>query len=141
MRPMSKYNASTSVDRASNRDSGSHAAGEQEGIGRPVVVSVPDRVMAADLRDRRSQSQDLGRRVPRTAPVTGGRARGDEPPRRGARSSSQPRIDGLAFEGEHAEHALVDAIEGLLADEALERFDAERERVEGGRSSAREAPC
>lgn len=36
-------------------------------------------------------------------------------------------IDGFAFEGENAEHAFVNAPQGLFAHEALQGLDAERE--------------
>lgn len=44
---------------------------------------------------------------------------------------SQARIDGLALEGEHAEDALVYAPERVLANEAFETLDAERELADG----------
>jgi hypothetical protein len=39
----------------------------------------------------------------------------------------EPRIDRLAFEGKHAEDALVHTAQGFTLDESLKRFDAERE--------------
>src|SRR4051812_24171408 len=45
----------------------------------------------------------------------------------GATRASEPRVDRLALEREHAEAALVHAAERLAADEPLERLDAERE--------------
>src|SRR6266542_2999573 len=52
---------------------------------------------------------------------------------------SEPRIDGLALERQHAEDALMDAAQRLAADEALERLDAEREFANGERALAAEA--
>jgi hypothetical protein len=52
----------------------------------------------------------------------------------GARALLEPRIDGLALEGQDAKDALVDATEGFLADEAVEGFDAEGELAEGQRA-------
>jgi hypothetical protein len=49
---------------------------------------------------------------------------------------SEPWIDGLAFERQHAEDALMDAAQRLAADEALERLDAEREFANGERALA-----
>ena len=47
-------------------------------------------------------------------------------------------IDGFALDGKHAEDAFVDSAERLTADEALERFDLERELSEGECSLAPE---
>ena len=47
---------------------------------------------------------------------------------------SEPRVHGLAFEGEDGEDALVDAAEGLAAGEALQRLDPEGELAEGERA-------
>ena len=52
-----------------------------------------------------------------------GRA-GDE---RSSGHHSQPWVDRLALQRQHAEDALVHAIERLVAHEPLERLDAERE--------------
>ncbi len=52
---------------------------------------------------------------------------------------SEPWIDGLALERQHAEDALIDAAQRLAADEALERLDAEREFANGERALAAEA--
>ena len=43
----------------------------------------------------------------------------------------QARVHGFAFEGEDAEDALVDAVEGVPADEALQGLDAEGELAQG----------
>src|SRR4051794_31554404 len=50
----------------------------------------------------------------------------------------QPRVHGLALEGEDAEDALVDAIERLALDEALQRFHAKGELADGERTLGRE---
>lgn len=42
-----------------------------------------------------------------------------------ARRLLEPWVNGLAFEREHADDPLVDAAERLVADEVLERLDAE----------------
>ncbi len=66
------------------------------------------------------------------------RVRGAAPRTLGARQGgSQPRVDRLALQRQHAEHALVDAAQRLAADEALERLDAERELAQGQRALAR----
>ena len=41
--------------------------------------------------------------------------------------SSQPRIDWLTFQREHAEDALMDAAQGFLADESFQPLDAQGE--------------
>ena len=51
--------------------------------------------------------------------------------------SLKSRVDGFAFHGEDAEDAFVDAVEGVGAGEAFERFDAEGEFVEGEGALAR----
>ena len=43
----------------------------------------------------------------------------------------QPRIDRLAFQGQDAEDAFVDAAQGLAADEALQGFEAQGELAAG----------
>src|SRR4030095_10783968 len=50
----------------------------------------------------------------------------------------QPRIDGLAFKVEDAEHALVNAPERFSLNEPLQTFDPQRELSEGQRSLAGE---
>src|SRR5687767_1232309 len=50
----------------------------------------------------------------------------------------QARVHGLALEGEHREHTLVDAAQWFAADEALEGLDAERKLADGERSLAAE---
>ena len=45
--------------------------------------------------------------------------------------SLEPRVDRLALQGQHAEDALVDAAQGLVADEPLQPFDSERELAMG----------
>src|ERR1700712_3061092 len=47
---------------------------------------------------------------------------------------SEARVDGLALHRQHAEDRLVDAVEGLAGDEALEGLDAEGELA--GRQAA-----
>ena len=46
----------------------------------------------------------------------------------------EPRIDRLAFEGQDAEDAFVNAAKRLAGDESLESFDAERELADRQRS-------
>ena len=58
--------------------------------------------------------------------------------RSGPTGDLQPRVDGLALEREHGEHALVHAVERLAAHEALERLDAEAELAGGERALAAE---
>jgi hypothetical protein len=53
--------------------------------------------------------------------------------------SLQPRIHGLALEGEDRERALVDAAERLAADEALQALDPDRELAVGDAPLASEA--
>jgi hypothetical protein len=53
---------------------------------------------------------------------------------RSAAAPLEPRVDGLALEGEHAEHALVHAAQRLAADEAVERLDAEGEHAQRERA-------
>jgi hypothetical protein len=43
----------------------------------------------------------------------------------------QPRIHGLAFEGQDSEDAFVDSVEGLVFAEALQGLDAERKFAQG----------
>src|SRR4051794_7231624 len=49
----------------------------------------------------------------------------------------QPRIDGLALQGENAEYALVNPPERFSLDEALEPFDPQRELTQRQRSFTR----
>jgi hypothetical protein len=51
----------------------------------------------------------------------------------------QARIHGLAFHGEHPEHALMDAVERLDFDEPVQSFEAEREHRERQRTLAAQA--
>lgn len=44
---------------------------------------------------------------------------------------SQPWVDRLTLQRQHAKHALVDAAQRLAADEALEGLDAQRELPQG----------
>lgn len=53
-----------------------------------------------------------------------------------AGSPLQPWGDGLAFEGEDSEDALMDQAEGLLAGEALQGLDADGKLAEGERPLA-----
>lgn len=53
---------------------------------------------------------------------------------------SQARIDRLALEGQHSEHALVNPPQRLAAHEALERLHAERELAKGEGALAGKAP-
>ena len=39
----------------------------------------------------------------------------------------EPRIDGLAFQGEHTENALVHTAQRFIPDKTLQGFDAKRE--------------
>ena len=48
--------------------------------------------------------------------------------------TSEPRVHGLALQGEDAEDALVDAVEGVPADKALQGLDAEGELAQGERA-------
>jgi len=48
-------------------------------------------------------------------------------------------VDGLAFQPEHAEHALVDPPQRLSADEPLEPLDPEREFAMGERPLSSDA--
>ena len=52
----------------------------------------------------------------------------------------EARIDGLGFQGEYGEDALVHAVEGLPTHEPLQRFDAERELALGERALVTKAP-
>src|SRR3984893_3869899 len=52
---------------------------------------------------------------------------------------SEARVHRLAFQGEDAEDALVDAAQRLAADEALQAFDAERELPQRQRALHAEA--
>src|SRR5260370_13548989 len=52
---------------------------------------------------------------------------------------SEPRVDRLALQREHAEHAFVHAKGGLAADEPLERLDSQRALGGGQRPLAPEA--
>src|SRR5881628_1156726 len=45
--------------------------------------------------------------------------------------SSKPWVYGFAFQGEHAEDALVDAPQWFAADESLQRLDAQRKLAQG----------
>lgn len=54
--------------------------------------------------------------------------------------ASKPRGDWLALAGEHREGAFVNAAEGLMPDEALERFDAKRELPARKRALRPETP-
>src|SRR5437867_3977607 len=74
------------------------------------------------------------------SPPTGAR----EGPRRrlclGRRdAASKPRINRLALERQHPEDALVDPIERLLLDEAVERLEAEGELAKGERALGAQA--
>ena len=60
-----------------------------------------------------------------------------EPERRDA--ASKPRINRLALERQHPEDALVDPIERLLLDEAVERLEAEGELAKGERALGAQA--
>src|SRR3954470_4099828 len=52
---------------------------------------------------------------------------------------SEPRVHRLRFEGQYREHALMDSIQGLTTNEALERFDAQRELAGSERALAAQA--
>src|SRR6516164_7434468 len=45
--------------------------------------------------------------------------------------SSEPRIDRLAFQREHTEHAFMHAAQRLALDEPVQRFEPERELANG----------
>ena len=60
--------------------------------------------------------------------VTGARRRASVPAAGSALTgSSEARVYGFALQGEDAEDALVDAVEGVPPDEALQGLDAEGE--------------
>src|SRR5258708_6824767 len=52
----------------------------------------------------------------------------------GSQSTSQAGVDRLAFEGQHAEDALVDTAQGFAAYEALQGLDAQGELAQGKRA-------
>jgi hypothetical protein len=54
-------------------------------------------------------------------------------------SALETRVDRLALEREHTEHAFVHAVQRSATDEALERFDAECELAQCQRSLGAEA--
>jgi hypothetical protein len=52
----------------------------------------------------------------------------------------QTRVDRLALEREHAEDALVDAVQWLVLAQSLQGLRAERELAQGKRALQREIP-
>ena len=48
----------------------------------------------------------------------------------------EPGVDWFSFKGKDSEHAFMDAPEGFVANETLERFDSKSKFTHGGRALA-----
>src|SRR5690606_41397290 len=59
---------------------------------------------------------------------------------RHAATPSQPRVDGLALEREHAEHTLVDESQRRLVHEPLERLESQAELANREAALSRQPP-
>src|SRR3954470_423579 len=101
---------------------------------RRAAISSGERALAGG-RERRSSRTGPWSIVWRGAGIWGmGRS-----PREGSYIALQPWIDRLALERQDAKDALVDAAQGLAADEALQPFDSQRQLAQGERALGGEA--